>query len=46
LFEVVFYVADEESGGDEGETANAKEGCKVPDDHGERRRRREVRQKG
>ena len=30
LFKIVFYVKDEESSGDEGETASAKEGYERP----------------
>ncbi len=35
-FEIDFYVEDEENGGNEGETANAKEGCEGPEGRRER----------
>ena len=36
------YLENETSGGDEGDTAGAKEGYKVPEGRGERQRGREI----
>ena len=42
-FKGVFYVGDEESGGDEGETANVKQEFEVPEGREERRQQVVVR---
>ena len=42
LSEIDFYVEGEESGGDEGETANTMEWCEGPEGRRERRMQGEV----